>query len=234
LGSQNWVRFAGGASGFICFAFRQIGFVPQFFPQGFEALELFDCPAVLAFGLGLVAQQQGKTVVLADQSVEAIAQQVVSVLGLADFDIRGELGVHGHAELSAGVEGLAQAEAEESGFEAGGSEDGLLGEGDALDGEEFLGVGGLVEGDEIFSKVGDLIEVFEADDGEGGSGEAVFARVLGRAGLALCGAGSCGFSRVGAIGSELFWGNRIRHGNITLQFEDGMGRGLSLKFGGVG
>jgi hypothetical protein len=37
--------------------FRQIGFVPQFFSQGFEAVEFLDCPAVLAFGLGLIAQQ---------------------------------------------------------------------------------------------------------------------------------------------------------------------------------
>jgi len=84
-------------------------FVPQFFPQGFETVEFLDGAAVLAFGLGLVAQQQGKTVVLADQAVEAIAEQVVAVLGLADFDFRGELRVHGHAELPAGVEGLAQA-----------------------------------------------------------------------------------------------------------------------------
>jgi hypothetical protein len=108
-GLGKWVRFAGGATGFICFGFRQIGFVPHFFPQGFEAVEFFDCPAVLAFGLGLIAQQQGKTVVLADQAVEAIAQQVVAVLGLADFDFLGELRVHGEAELSAGIEGFAQA-----------------------------------------------------------------------------------------------------------------------------
>jgi hypothetical protein len=40
--------------------------------------------------LGLIAQQEGETVVLADQAVEAIAQQVIEVLGLADFDIRCE------------------------------------------------------------------------------------------------------------------------------------------------
>jgi hypothetical protein len=40
--------------------------------------------------LGLIAQQEGKTVVVADQAVEAIAQQVIEVLGLADFDICGE------------------------------------------------------------------------------------------------------------------------------------------------
>ena len=58
----NWVRFARETSGFICFVFGKIGFVPQFFPQGFEAVEFLDCPAVLAFGLGLVAQEQGKAV----------------------------------------------------------------------------------------------------------------------------------------------------------------------------
>jgi len=124
--------------------------------------------------------------------VEAIAQQVITVLGLADFNIRGELRVHGRAELSVGVEGFAQAKAEESGFEAGGAEDGLLGEGDALDGEEFLGVDGVVDGDEVLPEVGDFIEVFQADDGEAGSGEAVFAGVLGRAGLAFRGAGAGG------------------------------------------
>ena len=37
------------------FGFDENGFVPQFFPQSFEALKFLDCPAVLAFGLGLVA-----------------------------------------------------------------------------------------------------------------------------------------------------------------------------------
>jgi hypothetical protein len=50
------------------------------------------------------------------------------------------------------------------------AEEGLLGEGDALDGEELLGVDGLVDGDGIFAESGDLVEIFEADDGEGGLG----------------------------------------------------------------
>src|SRR5271157_27788 len=140
----NWVRFVGGGSDFICFGFGGIGFVSQTFPQGLEAVELLGGPAILAFGLGLVAQQQGKAVGPQDQAMEAIAQQVVTVLGKSDFDLLAELRVHGHAELSAGVEGFAQAQAEESGFEAGGAEDGLLGEGYALDGEELLGVDGAV------------------------------------------------------------------------------------------
>jgi hypothetical protein len=185
----------------------------------------------LAFGLGLVAQQQGKTVGLADQAMEAIAQQVVAVLGLAGFDLLGELRVHGDAELSAGVEGFAKALAEESGFETGGAKDGLLGQGDALKGEEFLGVDGVVEVDQVFPEVGDLLKVFEADDGEAGSGEAVFAGILGTAGLPFRGAGASGLRCVGAIGGELLRGNCIRHGNSTLRFENGMRRGLSLKFG---
>ena len=72
-------------------------------------------------------------------------------------------------------------------------------------------------------------EVFETDDGEVGGGEAVFAGILGRAGLAFRGAGAGGIGCVGAIGGELLRGNSMRHGNGTLQFEDGMGRGLSLK-----
>jgi hypothetical protein len=120
--------------------------------------------------------------------MEAIPQQVVAVLGARDFDIpiTGEYWVHeDHGVSGDGVEGLVEAGGEEAGFEAGGAEDGLLGEGHALEGEEFLGVDGLVDGDEVVPEMGDLLEVFEADDGEGGGGEAVFAGILGRAGPAL-------------------------------------------------
>jgi len=82
--------------------------------------------------------------------------------------------------FSVGVEGLVEAGGEEAGFEAGGAEDGLLGEGHAFEGEEFLGVDGVIGCDEVFAEVGDLIEVFEADYGEVVR-EAVFAGVLGRA-----------------------------------------------------
>jgi hypothetical protein len=54
-----------------------------------------------------------------------------------------------------------------------------LSESDALKGEEFLGVDGVVEVYQVFPEVGDLIEVFEADDGEGRGSEAVFAGILG-------------------------------------------------------
>ena len=54
--------------------------------------------------------------------------------------------------------------------------------------------------------MGGLLEVFEADDGEGGGGEAVLAGILRGAGLALGGARSGGFGGVGAIGGELLRG----------------------------
>jgi hypothetical protein len=82
-----------------------------------------------------------------------------------------------------------------------------LGEGYALQGEEFLGIDGLVDGDEVVAEAGDFLEVFETDDGEGGSGEDVFAGVLGRVGLALRGAGAGGFGGVGAVGGEAFGGD---------------------------
>jgi len=52
--------------------------------------------------------------------------------------------------------------------------------------------------------MGDLLEVFEADDGEAGSGEAVLTGFLGGAGLALGGAGSGGFGGVGSIAAIVF------------------------------
>jgi hypothetical protein len=102
-----------------------------------------------------------------------------------------------------------EAGGEETAFEARGAEESLLSEGDALDGEEFLGVDGLEDGQEVVLEVGDLLEVFEADDGEGEGGEAVFAGVLGGAGLALWGTGAGGLGGIGAIGGELFLGDGV-------------------------
>ena len=96
-------------------------------------------------------------------------------------------------------------------MEAFDAEEGLLGEGDALDGEELLGVDGLVDGDGVFAKLGDLVDVFEADDGEGGGGESMFAGVEGGAGFAFWGAGSGGLGGVGAVGGELLIGDWLLH-----------------------
>jgi hypothetical protein len=144
-------------------------------------------------------------------AVKTFARQVGAVLGARDFDIpiTGEFFVHQDHGVSGGVEGLVEAGGEEAGFEAHGAEESLLREGNALDGEEFLGVDGLVDSQEVVLEMGDLMEIFEADDGEGGGREAVFAGILGGAGLAQWGAGPGGFGGVGAIGGELFLGDGL-------------------------
>ena len=69
------------------------------------------------------------------------------------------------------------------------------------------GVDGLVDGGEVGSEMGDLIEVLQADDGEGGGGEAVSAGVLARAGLALGSARAGALGGVGAVGRVLLFGD---------------------------
>ena len=81
----------------------------------------------------------------------------------------------------------------------------MLGEGDAVDGEEFLGVDGLEDGQEVVLEVGDLLEVFEADEGEGRGGEAVFAGILGGAGLALRGAGPVDLAALARLAASCSW-----------------------------
>lgn len=63
------------------------GFVCQYFPQGFEPVELLHHAAVVAFRLGLIAHQQAPTVGLAGETVESFPHEVVAVLGLGDLDI---------------------------------------------------------------------------------------------------------------------------------------------------
>jgi hypothetical protein len=174
-----------------------------------EAVEFFEGAAVLAFGLGLVAEEEGPTIALADGAQEAIGEEVVAVLGAGDFDIAiaGEFLVHGDEGVIASVEGFVEAVGEEAGLQAGGAEDGLLGEGHAFQGDEFLGVDGLVDGDEIALEIGDFLEVFEADDGEGGCCEAVLDGVLSGAGLTLGSARAGGEGGVGAIGGKLLGGD---------------------------
>jgi hypothetical protein len=176
-------------------------------PQGFEPVELLDGAAVVAFGLGLVADGQGPTVGLFDHAVESFAEHVVAVLGAGDLEIAGEFLRHEEEGVAGGVEDLGEAGGEQAGLEARGAEEGLLGEGDALDGEELLGVDGLVDGEEVGSEMVDFLEVLEPDDAEGGGGETVFAAILRGDGLTLRGAGSGGLGGVGAIGGELFGGD---------------------------
>jgi hypothetical protein len=99
------------------------------------------------------------------------------------------------------------------GLLAGDAEHALLGQGDALDGEQLLGVDGVVDADEIVPEVRYFLKFFEADDGEVRGGEAVFAGVLGGAGLAFGGTGAGGVRGVDTIGGELFFRRRA-YGNV--------------------
>jgi hypothetical protein len=47
-----------------------------------------------------------------------------------------------------------------------------------LEGEQFLGIDRLVDGDEVGAEAGDLLDIFEPDHGEAGGGEAMLAGVL--------------------------------------------------------
>ena len=115
--------------------------------QGLEAVEILDGAAVMAFGLGLIAEEQSNGVGLSGDRVPAFGHTVVAVLGFAEFDVIVE---EEFIEQDQGavpiVDGFVEAGGEEAGLEAGGAEEALLGEGDTLDGEEFLGVDGLVDG----------------------------------------------------------------------------------------
>jgi len=55
---------------------------------------------------------------------------------------RRRCGIHEADGFAGAVEGLVEAGGEEAGFEAGAAEDGVLGKGDAFEGEELLGVDG--------------------------------------------------------------------------------------------
>jgi hypothetical protein len=180
-------------------------------PERLQSVEILEGPAILALGEDLVTHEQrpGVGYLAGGHAVEAFGEGVGAVLGLRDGEIAiaDELLGHGDEETAGGVEGFVEASGEETALEVGDAEDGLLGQGDALDGEELLGVDGPVDGDQVGAEVGDFLEVFEADDGEVRGGETVLAGVLGGADLALGGAGTGGKGRVGAIGGELFFGN---------------------------
>jgi hypothetical protein len=170
-------------------------------------LKFLDRAAIVALGLGLVAQEQRPARGGFRHPVEAFAQCVVAVLCAGDLDIGSEFLGQEEDGLSVGIERFAEAGGEEAGLEARGAEQRLLCEGDAFDGEEFLGIDRLIDGEEVGTQVIDFLEFFETDDGEGGGSESVFAGVLSGAGLALGSAGAGGPGGVGAIGSELFFGD---------------------------
>jgi hypothetical protein len=82
----------------------------------------------------------------------------------------------------------------------------MLSHGDALDGVVLLGVDGAVASHGIVAEFGEILDVFEAGEGEGAGAEAVFAGILGGAGFAFGGARAGGTLGVGSIGGEPFFG----------------------------
>ena len=103
--------------------------------MGFEAVEVFNSPAVLTVGLGLVTEEQGEGGAVAGHQVEAFGHGhgiPVTAVGRRD-------------ELFPAGEGGAQ----EASFDTVRAEDSKLAEGDPLDGELLLRALRLVMGDGI-------------------------------------------------------------------------------------
>ena len=171
--------------------------------QPLEAFELLQRAAVVPLGLRLITQEQVPDVAFAHDAAETLGDGVVPVLAASGFEIAHKFLAQRVDGISVAVHSLVQAGGEEAGFEAGGTEEGLLGDGHALDGEQFLSVDGLVNGDQVGFEVGDGLQVFEADDGEIGGSEAVTARILSGPGLTSRGTRAGGAGGVGAIGGQL-------------------------------
>ncbi len=215
------------------------GFVRDFVAERFEALEFLDGAAVEALALGLVAEEEGEGIGLRGDGVESAGECIGAVLGGGDFDISDQVLVEGMVQEVIVADRFVEAGGEEAGFKGGGAEQGVLGQGDALDGEEFLRVDGLIGGDEVVLKAGNGVEFFEADDSELFGVEAVLAGVLGGAGLALGGAGSGGAGGVGAVGGDALGGGGgltgglrgAGHGGLPFCFRCGTSWGAG---GGLG
>jgi len=169
--------------------------------------------------LGLVAQEQRPGIALAGDAAEAFGEGVVAVLGAGDLQVADQIFRHGDDGVAGAVEGFVQAGGEEAGFEAGGAEQGMLGKGDALEGEQLLGVDGLVDVDQVVLEAGDGFQVFEADDGVIGGGEAMAAGgaegTPGGSGVAFGGARPKGHPG-GTGGTDWVCGKLPRRGDGTL------------------
>src|ERR1700676_1266054 len=112
-------------------------------PARLQSVEILEGPAILALGEDLVTHEQRPGVVYfaGGHAVEAFGEGVGAVLGLRDGEIAIADEVLGHAdeEAAGGIEGFVETRGEEAAFEVGDAEHGLLGQSDALDGEELLG-----------------------------------------------------------------------------------------------
>lgn len=229
MGKRRRVRFgSGNRFGFLGFGGRD-GFVWQLAAECFEALELLDGTAVETLRLGLVTEEEGEGVGLAAEAVEAEAEPIGTMLFGGDWDALGEIGRSEDAGLGGAYHGSVEAVGEEAGFESGHAQHGLLGEDDALDGEEFLGVDGLVGGDGVRAEVGDDFGVFEGDDGEAIGVEGVLAGILRGTGFAFGGAGAGGTVGIGAIGGKALRGERLFHRfSSSMRGRGGRGAGMEV------
>jgi len=169
-------------------------------------VKIFDGTAIETLGLGLEAEESRGNIGLAVEDIEAVGEPEGSVLGEGGLDALADLGSLEDVRLLGAAHGLVEAVGEEAGFEGVHAEHGVLGEGDALDGEAFLGVDGLVGGDGVGGEGGDSGSILHADDGEGVGIEAVLAGVLGGAGLAFGGLRPGGTAGVGAVGGDSLGG----------------------------
>ena len=108
-------------------------------PEGLQAFEILDGPAIFAFGQDFIAQEQRPRVgsFVAGHALEAIGEGVIAVLGFGDFDIAmaDEVLRHRDEELAGSVEGFVEATGEQAGLETSDTQHGLLSQGNALDGE---------------------------------------------------------------------------------------------------
>jgi hypothetical protein len=111
-------------------------------------------------------------------------------LGKVDFAIGVELGVEVEDAGAVVIQDTVDAGDEHAGFEAPAADHHELADGNALDGENLLGGLGLIIGESVGAEVVELAVLLEAEHGNGGGREAVFAGVEGGAGLAFGGAGS--------------------------------------------
>ena len=144
---------------------------------------------------------------LADQSFETDSEAEAAILGAGDPNVASEVVGEEIGGEAIGGDGFIHGGGVEAGFEGGAAEERLLGEGDALDGEQLLGVHGPVGGDGVGAEIFEGIELFEADDGELGGGEAVLTGIPGRTRFALRCAGTGGVCGVGAICGQTPFGD---------------------------
>ena len=171
--------------------------------EGFEAVEIFDGAAVKALGLGLVAEEEFPALGMLGEVTEALGEGEVLFLGAGHLEVGIAVG-RVEEVCGFGVAGVVEAGGEHAAFEAGATQQVELGDGDALDGIEFLGVDGAVDVDEVGAELEDIVKAFEDGDGEVGGSEAVFAGVLGRSSFAFGGARTGGAEGVGAVRGNLF------------------------------